>query len=354
MNFGLIGTGRITDWVLKGARYEPRFRAEAICSRTMPRAHAFALSHDIPLCFSDLDQMLACQEIDAIYIGTPNHTHAELAIRCLSAGKHVLCEKPLGANPSEVERMIEASRKNGKVLMEAMISTLNPNFLAAQEKVRDLGPIRHCSASFCQYSSKIQLLKNAIETGDPSLLPASFDPLCAGGALMDVGIYTIYPLVALFGEPLSVKAQTIKVNVPTSEGLLPVDLQGCATLGYEGLTASIAYSKIVDSFAPTEICGEKGNISLDKVHICRSVTYTPHAAPTSGQGLGPVAQPLVSIPFENPYTCEFTEFIDLVEGRKSQTNNSLENSLITARVMDKIANPGCIFESEMQKATERK
>ena len=71
VRFGIIGTGRISDWVLKGAVLDPRFEAAAVCSRSKESAEAFAAGHGIPRTFTDIDEMASDPEIDAIYIGTP-------------------------------------------------------------------------------------------------------------------------------------------------------------------------------------------------------------------------------------------------------------------------------------------
>ena len=70
VRFGLVGTGRITDWVLKGAFEDPRFVAQAVCSRTKENAEAFAAKYNIPDTYIDIDQMASSPDVDAIYIGT--------------------------------------------------------------------------------------------------------------------------------------------------------------------------------------------------------------------------------------------------------------------------------------------
>ena len=91
--FGILGTGRISDWVLKGAVLEPRFEAAAVCSRSAANGEAFAATHGIPKVFTDVERMASDPSIDVIYIGTPNNTHKDLAVRCMRHGKNVLCEK---------------------------------------------------------------------------------------------------------------------------------------------------------------------------------------------------------------------------------------------------------------------
>ena len=335
--FGIVGTGRISDWVLKGAVMEPRFEAAAVCSRSMEKAESFAANHSIPKTFTDIDEMASDPSIDAIYIGTPNHTHHDIAIRCMNMGKHVICEKPLASNALEVSEMIAAAKRNGVALMEAMISTLSPNFRMVQERLKEMGPVRNYSGVFCQYSSKYDLLKRILAGEDDSRVPSSFNPDRSGGALTDIGVYPIYPMVALFGMPSGIKANVLTVNVPTSRGMSPIDLQGAVLFEYDGMTANAVYSKITDSRLRTEISCEGGILSLDQIHITRQVEFIPHGAPTSGRSSGPQKED-VTVPCDpDEYLCEFKEFIDIVEsGRLESENNSLGNSLAVAEVMDEI------------------
>lgn len=337
IRFGMTGTGRITDWVLRGAAFEPRFMAEAVCSRNLDKARAFASSHGIPKAYSDFDAMASSPEVDAIYIGTPNDTHKSLAIRAMEHGKHVLCEKPMGQTAAEVEEMGSCARENGVLLMEAMISTLSPNFLSVQRRARELGrPLNYFSA-YCQYSSKCQTLKRILAGEEPGPVPNSFNPEHGGGALMDIGIYTIYPMVTLFGEPDSIHAQALTCIVPTSSGGRKVDLGGTASFSYDGMEAEVIYSKVADSRLRTEISFDEGIISMDQIHLSRDVWFLKRGLPTSGRSSGPEAVDITLPPDADPYLCEFREFIDILEdGRRESANNSLRNSLLTARILDSI------------------
>ena len=135
IRFGMVGTGFIADWVLAGARQDARFEAAAICSRNQATADAFAAKHGIPHTFTSLEEMARSPLVDAVYIASPNALHASQSILCMSCGKHVLCEKPLASNAREARAMIEAARRYGVVLMEAMIATLNPNFRIVREQL---------------------------------------------------------------------------------------------------------------------------------------------------------------------------------------------------------------------------
>lgn len=235
--FGIVGTGRISDWVLKGAVMEPRFEAAAVCSRSRESGKAFAEAHGIAKVYTDIDEMASDPEIDAIYIGTPNSTHHDLAILCMNHGKHVLCEKPMAANAKEVNEMIDVARANGVMLMEAMISTLCPNFVAARKHLAGMGAVRHYFASFCQYSSKYDLVKRIIAGEEDSPVPSSLNPERCGGALMDIGIYTVFPMVALFGRPRGIKAEVTTCEVPVRldrKEWKRIDLQGSVILNMTG------------------------------------------------------------------------------------------------------------------------
>ena len=326
VRFGIIGTGRISDWVLKGAAQDPRIKVTAVCSRTIEAAEAFINRNTLAegaKIYTSVEEMAADPQVDAVYVGTPNQTHCQYTISALKAGKHVLCEKPLALNAAEGRRMIAAARESGCLLMEAMVSTLNPNFQTVVERINEIAPVRQYSSYFCQYSSKFEALKRG-EVG------TAFKPGTAG-ALRDVGVYTLYPLVALFGKPSSIKGHLATWQTPEGE----TDVYGTAFLGYEGMDATLTWSKTFDSFQPTEIAGENGNLILDEIHIARKAEIVPHAAPTSGQGPKPFRTVISEgLPY-NEYYYEFKEFADLLEqGKTESAHNSLETSLNVLEIID--------------------
>lgn len=328
VRFGIVGTGRISDWVLKGAAQDSRIKVTAVCSRTVEAAEAFVQRNTLAAgatIYTSVEEMVADPQVDAVYIGTPNQTHCKYTITALNAGKHVLCEKPLAINAEEGRRMVEAARRSGCLLMEAMISTLNPNFTEAVARMNEIAPVRNYSSYFCQYSSKYEALKR----GE---VATAFKPGTAG-ALRDVGVYTLYPLVALFGRPATVTAKIAKVSTPDGD----TDVYGTAHLGYDEMDATLTWSKAYDSFQPTEVAGENGNLILDEIHIARKAEIIPHAAPTSGQGPKP-GRTIINegLPL-NEYYYEFKEFADLIEAGKTESDsNSLDTSLAVLEIIDKI------------------
>lgn len=321
--FGVIGTNFITDWVLAGARQDKRFELVAVCSRKQETADAFAAKHQIPYTFTSLEEMAKSSLIDAVYIATPNFLHAEQSILCMKHGKHVLCEKPFASNAKEVREMIAASKKYNVTLMEAMKPTLTPNFLSVRENIAQVGTIRRYFSCYCQYSSRYDKFKEGIVLN-------AFKPELSNGAMMDIGIYTVYPMVVLFGRPKKIQAS----GVVLSSG---ADGQGAVNFEYDGMNATVLYSKIANSSLPTEIQGEDGNILLDRINIIGKVTFTPRPVAASGKGPSTEPQDISAVTDKDEYFYEVAEFIDLVlAGKRESAINSHENSLITLEIIDEV------------------
>lgn len=323
IRFGVVGTNFITDWVIAGARQDERFELVAVYSRTQETADAFTAKHQIPHTFTSLEEMAQSPLIDAVYIASPNFLHASQSILCMKHGKHVLCEKPFASNAREVKEMIAASRQYNVTLMEAMKPTLTPNFRTVRENLHKLGTIRRYFSCYCQYSSRYDKFREGVVLN-------AFKPELSNGAMMDIGIYTLYPMVVLFGRPQRVEA----TGVVLSSG---ADGQGAVNFVYEGMNATILYSKIANSYLPTEIQGEEGNINLDRINIIGKVTYTPRVP--AGAGKTAVSEPMdiSAVTDKNEYYYEVAEFMDLIEnGKRESEINSHENSLITLEIIDEV------------------
>ena len=323
IRFGVIGTNFITDWVIAGAKQDERFELVAVCSRTQERANEFAAKYDIPYTFTSLEEMAASPLIDAVYIATPNYLHASQSILCMKHGKHVLCEKPMASNAYEVKQMIAASRQYGVTLMEAMKPTLTPNFRVLREALPKAGVIRRYFASYCQYSSRYDKFKEGIVLN-------AFKPELSNGAMMDIGIYTVYPMVVLFGRPNKISASGVVLSTGT-------DGQGVVNFEYEGMNATVLYSKIANSSLPTEIEGEDGNFMLDKINQINRVTWQARPVASSGKGPLTPVEDISAVIDKDEYYYEVAEFINLVQAGKLESEvNSHENSLITIEIIDEV------------------
>jgi predicted dehydrogenase len=326
VRFGVIGTNFISDWVVSAAKNVPSISFVAVYSRAEETGRQFAAKHGIADVFVSLETMLGSPLIDAVYIASPNFCHCQQALLCIAHNKHVLCEKPLASNAREATAMIQAAREKGVVLMEAMKSTLTPNFLSLQANLNKIGVVRRYFACYCQYSSRYDKLKQGIVLN-------AFNPAFSNGALMDIGIYTIYPMVVLFGKPSNIKADGLIL----SSG---ADGQGAVTFEYDGMNATILYSKIADSYLPTELQGESGNLILDRINIINKVTFV---------GRPDHREEDVTVPMDkNEYCYELEEFAGLIQqGKLESANNSLRNSITTMEILDEIrAQLGIVFPAD--------
>ncbi|WP_428912315.1 Gfo/Idh/MocA family protein [Niallia sp. Krafla_26] len=325
IRFGVIGTNWITEKFIKSAKEIDDFSLVAVYSRTEERANEFAEEFQIPYRYTDLESMAKSDHVDAVYIASPNSFHAEQAILCMNHGKHVLCEKPMASTSQEIRKMVEAAKQNRVLLMEALKTTLLPNFQAISEHMAKIGRIRRYVANYCQYSSRYDAYLNG------KVLNA-FNPKFSNGALMDLGIYCIYPLVVLFGKPSQIKANSVLLETG-------VDGEGSIVMNYGDMEAVVMYSKITNSTMPSEIQGENGNIIIDQISQPGRVDIRYRNGITEN----------ITLPQkkETMYY-EVKEFIELIKkGQLEPTINTHQNSLIAAEIMEEARQQsGIVFPAD--------
>lgn len=327
IRFGVIGTNWITESFLDAAKGVEGFELTAVYSRTGERVREFADKHGAAHVYTSIEAMAESGEIDAVYIASPNSFHAEQAIVCMDRGIHVLCEKPIASNVAELQPMIAAAERNGVVLMEALKSTLMPNFEAIRDNLDKLGPVRRYFASFCQYSSRYDAYKAG------NVLNA-FNPVFSNGGLVDLGIYCIYPLVALFGKPAAVKASAVMLESG-------IDGEGSLLLSYANMEAVIMYSKISQSALPAEIQGEDGTMIIHKISQPKKVEL--HFR--DGQ-IEDVTRPQA----DNTMVYEAQEFVDLIRsGRQTSAVNTHSLSMAVMEVMDEARRQmGLVYPADLR------
>ena len=188
VRIGVLGSARIAGSALiEPARHVPEVTVAAVAARDQARAEAYALLHGIPVVYGSYDELLADPSIDAIYNPLPNSLHAPWTLQAITAGKHVLCEKPFASNATQAALVAEAAAAAGLVVMEAMHYRYHPLIRRLHEVVSTLGPVRH-----------IQLWTSFV-IADPADI--RFDYALGGGALMDGGCYALDCIRLLAGEP---------------------------------------------------------------------------------------------------------------------------------------------------------
>lgn len=315
VRFGIIGTSLIVDKVLKGAFLDERFEFTALFSRKQETGGAFASKYGVKHVFTSIDEMTKSNLIDAVYIASPNSCHAEQAICAMNNKKHVLCEKPFASSAQQVREMIKCAKKNGVTLMEAMKPTLTPNFTAIKDNLHKIGKIRRYFGSYTNYSSRYDNYRAGI-------LENAFRPELTNGAIMDIGVYAIYPMVVLFGRPKSIQS----TGTMLESG---VDGEGSAIFNYGDFGAVVLFSKVCKSEIPTEIQAEDGTIVIDKINVIKKLTLVDRVSGTKND----IGRPTV----EFEYFYEIEEFINLIQSGKQESEiNSWENSLIVMEIVDEI------------------
>lgn len=248
MKFGIIGTGSITEKFISNASLNPGFEAAALLSRSRERGEEFARRCGIPRVYTTLDDMASDQELEAVYIASPNAVHMEQSIRMSNAKKHVFCEKAVASNSRELIAMIEAAHYNGKVFLEAMRIAHNPNLPILKAKIAELGRPRNALLSVCKYSSRY----DAYLAGEN---PNAFNPALSNGAVMDMGSYAAFMLIALFGEPERIFCTDVKLD----NGF---DGFGAFLAVYPGMAAEVLYSKVSRARAGSEILFDDASILM--------------------------------------------------------------------------------------------
>ncbi|MGH6923034.1 MAG: Gfo/Idh/MocA family protein [Propylenella sp.] len=178
IRWGVISTAKIgTEKVIPGMQRSKRGSVDAIASRDAAKGKALAKQLGIPKSYGTYEALLADPDIDAVYNPLPNNLHIDWTIAALKAGKHVLCEKPLGMNAADAERLRAVSGKHH--VMEAFMVRFAPQWLRARELVRSgkIGALKAVQVFFSYDNRDPENIRNIVETG--------------GGALLDIGCYGI-------------------------------------------------------------------------------------------------------------------------------------------------------------------
>lgn len=224
LRWGILGPGRIAETVASQAVHVENGRFVAVGSRSLDRATAFAERHRLPQAYGSYAELLASDEIDAVYLATPHAQHTELALDAIAAGKHLLVEKAFTTTLADTERVVEAARSAGTFLMEGMWTRFLPAIGRVRALVDDqaIGEVRAVQGDLFAFRSY-----------DPA--DRLFNPDLGGGAVLDLGVYALSFVQQFLGQPDLVHA---------AGGLLPNGVEGEAAvlLGWEdGRVATEAF-----------------------------------------------------------------------------------------------------------------
>ena len=260
LKLGIIGTGAISHHFIEAAHASQEFQLVAVYSRKLTTAQQFASSYTDVKLFNNLEDFFQ-SELDVVYIASPNSLHYSQAKAALSAGKHVILEKPAVTQPHEWQDLVKTAKENQCFIFEAARNYHEEAFITVKNFLADK-QIFGADFNYAKYSSKM-----------PDLLagntPNVFSDRFAGGALMDLGIYPIYAAVRLFGKPTHATYQAQQLDNT-------IDLNGDGVLSYPEFQVHIKAGKNITSNLPCEIYTTDGTLTLNTIEHVRSAIFTDH------------------------------------------------------------------------------
>lgn len=312
IRWGILGTGNIAVQFAGGLAVIPDADLVAVGSRAQDTSDAFGDEFGIPRRHSSYEALAADGDVDVIYVATPHSFHRDHSILCLEHGVAVLCEKPFTINAGQARDVVEVARKRGLFLMEAMWTRFIPAVVVAREWIAEgaIGEPRLVAADFgfrAGVNPKGRL----------------FDPALGGGALLDVGIYTISMASMVLGP------HPDRIESTVTMGETGVDEQSAFILGYEGGELAVLYTAVRTS-TPVEarILGTEGRI-LVHAPFYKSAKVTLQAGDRMEE---------VDLPLEgNGYNYQAVEVMScLRNGRTESDIMPLDETVALMEVMDQI------------------
>lgn len=282
MGFGIIGCGDIAaNSFAPSLMKSQRADLAAVCRRDGDKARAFADKFGGCRSYDSAEALLADPQVEAVVVATPTDGHLDYTLMAAAAGKHVLCEKPMGRDRDECRRMIEACREAGVKLAVAYRRRLFPQVLKAKEIIA-AGDIGRVVCVRTHYSGLMALEAGAWRA----------DPVI-GGALMEMAVHRIEVLLNFAGRPTAVSAlvETVEFDVPTddSDALLLSFADGKI-----GVHSTILTSPPRRDTA--QIDGSKGRIIIDSLEFSSDQLRLETDAGTQVVAVEPLANPYFDLP----------------------------------------------------------
>jgi predicted dehydrogenase len=293
----------------------------AIASRDGAKSEEAASQLGIPKAYGSYEELLADPDIDAIYNPLPNHLHVPWSERAAEAGKHVLCEKPVGMDAADVEKLIAVRDRTGVVIGEAFMVRSHPQWIRAMELVRSgkIGKLRAIYGSFGYFNPKPENIRNVREYG--------------GGGLMDVGCYPIKTSRMIFGEePLRV------AGVLQRDLAFGTDTLASAILEYPSGHCVFTCSTQIVPNQNMQILGTTGRIEFE-IPFNAIPGDTSRIRIDNGTDLRGVGITVEEFPACDQYTLQGDDFAKAILER-GQPPVPLEDSLRNMKVIDAVFRSG--------------
>jgi len=248
LRWGILSTARIgTEAVIPAIQQGAHGTVTAIASRSLEKAQAAAARLGIAKAYGSYEALLADPDIDAVYNPLPNHLHVPWSIKALEAGKHVLCEKPIGLTADEGRRLVEAARRHpGLKVMEAFMYRHHPQWQCARRLVRDgkIGTLRTIHSFFSYFNADPANIRNQAALG--------------GGGLMDIGCYDVSLARFLFdAEPRRV------CGLIDFDPRFGTDRLASGLLDFEQGSATFTCSTQLSPYQRVHVFGTGGRIEIE-------------------------------------------------------------------------------------------
>ena len=248
VRWGVMSTAEIgTQKVIPAMKRSSYCEMVGIASRDLERAQIVAAEMGFAKAYGSYEELLADPDIEAVYIPLPNHLHVSWSIKALEAGKHVLCEKPIGLTSAEGRQLVEAAKKYPKQkIMEAFMYRHHPQWQTTKQLVVDgkIGYPRTLQMFFCYTNVDPNNIRNMADIG--------------GGGLMDIGCYCISIPRFIFGaEPQRVSA------IMEYDPSFGTDRLTSAILDFGEMTSTFTCSTQLYPYQRVNIVGTDGRIEVE-------------------------------------------------------------------------------------------
>lgn len=307
VNVGVVGTGRIAPRFISEAKYVSGINIVCTFNPQLDSVQAFQNRHDIPNYSDSYKEFLA--QVDAVYIASPNETHFEYAKKALEAGKHVLCEKPIGFTRAESEKLYRYAKEHHLVVMEAVKTAYCPGFqqLMNVAKSGKIGDIKDVEACFTRLANL-----NSRERTDAAY----------GGSFLEFGSYTLLPAIKLLGSEYT------DLRFQTLYGEDGVDLYTKVELTYPNAMATAKNGVAVKAEGQLMIAGTKGYILAPSPWWLTRRFEIHYEDPTKVEVYEPIFQ-------GDGFRYEISEFVSKINGiKKNGYKLTAEEAITMAEITE--------------------
>lgn len=309
VKIGILGAGHIAATLAYTMRHMEEVECYGVASRSLEKAQEFAEKHGFLKAYGSYEEMLADKEVELIYIATPHSHHYTHMKQCIAAGKHVLCEKAFTVNAGQAEEVFDLAEKKGVLVTEAIWTRYMPSRTIINNLLADgvIGEVKTLTANLSyMIADKERIIR----------------PELAGGALLDVGVYTLNFALMHFGNRITQKQSVVHL---TETG---VDGQNVMTLSYEDGRLAVLNSGIYGlSDRQGIFYGSKGCMVVDNINNPLEVKIYNEKQMLSKT---------VAMPAQiNGYEYEIRETIECIKkGEKECPSMKHDDTLEVLRIMD--------------------